>query len=152
MILWSGWIYSEFLFYFIILFRIHFVAWTKGIELCHFPWVFVKVSVTRDCILMTDWCLLSRLLLLSYWFLFSFFIPFFFPYIKHHKLVWYVCRKRNLVRMQYYCSHSSLLIVLMISQIDTSLLKSGHRVELVFLSPSLMLWQKGFHSSSWHPL
>ena len=93
MISWSEWIYFQFL----IFFRMHFIPESKEVELFYFPWVFVKVFITRDDILMTDWHLLSRPFLLSYW---LFFLPF--SCTKYHKLVWYICRKINFVRMQHY--------------------------------------------------
>ena len=83
-------------------------------------------------ILMSDRCLPSCPFLLSYWFFFCFFT--FFPCIKYHELVWFAYRWRNFVRMQYYFSYSSLLILVMFP-----ITSYGLRLSL---SSLLMLWQK----------
>ena len=75
------------------LLRMHFIAESKGIELCHFPWALVKTFVTQYGVLMSNWHLSSSLFLLSCWFFFPFFT--FFPCTKYHKLVWFAYRWRN---------------------------------------------------------
>ena len=80
---------------------------------------------------------------------FSFFIPFYFPYIKYHKLVWYICKKKNFIRMQYY----SFAIFPFYSDdvsdykcLDASLLRSWPRIESTSLPFLLTLWQRALFS------
>ena len=91
----------------------------------------------------------------SYYHADFFFLPhslLIFSYTKHHKLVWYICKKRNFVRMQHYSftifpfdyghgtsDHKCL---------DASLLRSWPKTEFVFLSSSLMLYQRDLDSLS----
>ena len=127
----------------------HFITKTKGIELCYFPWAFTRMFITRGDILMSDRCLPSCLFLLSYWF----FSPSSFSFTscaKYHKLVWYICRKRNFVRMQHYS--------FAIFPFDYGHDVSDHKylvvrpwgdhpkAEFVFLSSTLMLKQKDIDS------
>ena len=136
-------------FYYFLL-RMHFITQTKGIELCHFPWVFVKTFVTHGDVLMSDWCLLSCSFLLSCWFFFFSHSLFIFFYTKYHKLVWYMYRKRNFIRMQHY----SFAIFPFDYGHDVSDYKylvlclwGDHpKAEFVSLSSSLMLCQKDLDS------
>ena len=90
-------------------------------------------------------CHLAR----SYYHADFFFLPhslLVFHCTKYHKLVWYICRKRNFVRMQHYSfaifpfdyghdvsDHKCL---------DTPLLRSWPRTEFTSLSFPLMLQQR----------
>ena len=122
-----------FLFLFLLL-RMHFITKTKGIELCHFPWALVKMFVTQDDILMSNWRLSSCLFLPSCWFFFHFFT--FFPCTKYHKLVWFAYRWRNFFQNAtlLFFLQSSLLILVM-----SPITSYGLRLSL---SSLLMLWQK----------
>ena len=88
--------------------RMHFITKTKGIELCHFPWAFARMFITRGDILMSDRCLPSCPSLQLCWFFFLLSLSSYLSYTKYHKLVWYICRKQNFIRMQYYFLQSSL--------------------------------------------
>ena len=90
-------------------------------------------------------CHLAR----SYYHADFFFLPYsllIFSYTKHHKLVWYICKKRNFFRIQHYSfaifpfdyghgvsDHKCL---------DTPLLRSWPRTEFTSLSFPLMLRQR----------
>ena len=103
---------------------------TKGIELCHFPWALVKMFITQDDILMSDWRLPSWPFLLLCWFFFLLNSLLFFLQ-KYHKLVWSAYRWRYFVRMQHYFLHSSLFYCVSYHMLrDTSLL--WPKTEFVF--------------------
>ena len=67
-----------------------------------------------------------------------------FPYTKYHKLVWYICRKRNFVRMQHY-SFTIFPFDYDVSDrkcLETPLLRSWPKTEFTSLPFPLMLQQK----------
>ena len=93
--------------------------------------------LTGICLLSYSHCLIDS---------FSFLILFCLPYTKYYKLVWYIYRKRNLVKMQHYSfaifpfdygddvsNHKFL---------DTPLLRSWPWTESTSLSFPLMLRQR----------
>ena len=88
-------------------------------------------------------CYLAR----SYYCVGSFFSSFFFclPCTKYHKLVWYICRKRNFFRIQHYSfiifpfdyGHGVWSQLSWYFTLEVNIL----RLSLSFFSSSLMLWQ-----------
>ena len=124
----------------------HLIAYTKGIEFCYFPWV-----IYQD-ICHTWWCSDERLVfailpVLTIMLIFFLLYPLLiFSCTKYHNLVWYICKKRNFVRMQHYSfaifpfdyghgvsDHKCL---------DTPLLRSWPRTESTSLPFPLMLQQR----------
>ena len=113
-------------------------------SVCHMGWYF------------DDWLAFAISAGLTIVLILSFLILFLSPCTKYHKLVWYIYRKRNLVRMQHYSfaifpfdyghgvsDHKCL---------DTPLLKSWPRTEFISMSFPLMLWQRALFTFLTSPI